>query len=487
MKSTPSTVTPVLIGGKFTQARSGETLEAINPATGEVIGLVPACDAADVDDAVTAAAEAAPAWAAMPAAERGELLYEFARQIEENADELAGLDVRDNGSPIREMAKDAATAAAQVRFFAGQALMLRGETIPTTAGRVNYTLRQPWGVVGRIIPFNHPFMFAATKVAAPLVAGNTVVLKPSEFTSLSALRLAEIFADIFPAGVVNVVTGLGATAGDAIVRHPAVRRLAFIGSEATGRIIQGRAAEIAVKDVTLELGGKNALVVFPDADLEAAVDGAVRGMNFTWQGQSCGSTSRLLVHRDIHDRLVAELAQRVDAMRSGMPDDPNTETGAIVNRLQYDKVLRYIEIGSSDGGRLEAGGGPAEGPGLDKGLFVRPTVFSGVDPSSRLAMEEVFGPVLAVMPFDSYEHAISIANRVEYGLTASVFTRDLALAHSFARDVEAGYVWVNDSSKHFLGTAFGGWKNSGVGREEGLEELESYSQIKNVNVRFADD
>jgi betaine-aldehyde dehydrogenase len=392
--------------------------------------------------------------------------------------------VLDNGSPIREMRNDAHLAVMQMRYFAGLALQLRGETIPTGHGRLNYTLREPFGVVGRIIPFNHPLMFAAGKLAAPLVAGNTVVLKPSEHTSLSALRLADLIVEALPAGVANVVTGFGAEAGDALVAHPHVRRLAFIGSVETGLAIQRRAAERVVKTVTLELGGKNPIAVFPDADLEQAIDGAVRGMNFTWQGQSCGSTSRLLVHELLHEDFVEQLAARMEALRSGPPTDVSTDTGAIVHRRQYDKVLSYLELGRAEGARLVVGGGPAEEAELKGGMFLRPTLFDGVRPDSRLAQEEIFGPVLAVMPFGDYDEAIAIANSVGYGLTASVFTRDLSIAHRFARDVEAGYVWVNDSSRHFAGAPYGGVKNSGVGREEGFEELASYTEPKNVNVRF---
>lgn len=474
---------PMLIGGAGVAAGSGETLEARNPATGELIARFPRGGAEDVDRAVAAAAAAFGEWSAAPAGERAACLERLADAIAAHAEELALLDVADNGSPIREMRNDAQIAIAQLRYFAGLALQLRGETIPTGHDRVNYTLREPFGVVGRIIPFNHPMMFAATKIAAPLVAGNTVVLKPSEHTSVSALRLAELISECFPPGVVNVVTGLGAEAGDALVAHPEVRRLAFIGSVEIGLGIQRRAAERVVKTVSLELGGKNPIVVFPDADLEAAVDGALRGMNFTWQGQSCGSTSRLLVHDSLHSEFVEMLAERLSRMRSGPPADEATETGAIVHERQAEKVLSYLRLGREEGARVLAGGETVDVEGCP-GVFVRPTLFDGVDPGSRLANEEIFGPVLAAMTFSSYPEAVRIANSVSYGLTASVFTRDLGIAHSFARDVAAGYVWVNDASRHFLGAPYGGVKNSGVGREEGIEELHSYAEPKNVNVRF---
>jgi betaine-aldehyde dehydrogenase len=474
----------MLIGGRAAKARSGESFDAVDPSTGETIARVPRARGEDVADAVAAAESALPEWRASSPLDRAAVVRRVADVVEEHAEELALLDVVDNGSPIREMRNDSRIAAGLLRYFAGLALQVRGETIPGENERLNYTLRQPYGVVGRIIPFNHPLMFAASRLAAPLVAGNTVVMKPSEHTSLSALRLAELIADFVPAGVVNMISGFGDEAGDALVTHPGVRRLAFIGSAEVGRTIQQRAATEVVKTVTLELGGKNPIVVFGDADLDAAVDGALRGMNFTWQGQSCGSTSRLLVHDSLHDELVERLAARIEALRSGPPGDEATETGAIVNRGQYDKVLSYLEIGREEGSRVVAGGGPVEVDGRPDGLFLRPTLFDGVAPDSRLANEEIFGPVLAAMPFSGYERAVEIANRVSYGLTASVFTGDLGVAHRFARDVEAGYVWVNDASRHFPGTPYGGYKDSGIGREESIEELLSYTQVKNVNVRY---
>ena len=476
--------TPMVVDGELREARDGRWIAAVDPSTCEVIGRFPRADAQDVDDAVQAAQRAFHAWRMTPHQERGAMLRALADAVIEHAEELTMLDVSENGSPIREMRRDAHLAAASLRYFAGLALELRGETIPGDSDRLDYTLRQPFGVVGRIIPFNHPLMFAGAKIAAPLIAGNTVVLKPSEHTSLSALRLADIARDILPPGVLNVITGYGDEAGDALVVHPDVRRLAFIGSADTGRTIQKRAATHVVKTVTLELGGKNPIVVLPDADLDAAVSGALRGMNFTWQGQSCGSTSRLLVHSAIHDEMINRLAERMEALRSGLPADEATDTGAIVHRGQYDKVLSYLQMARDDGARLLAGGGPAASPELQDGLFIRPTLFDAVAPTARVAQEEIFGPVLVAITFADFDDAVRIANSVTYGLTASIFTRDLGAAHRFARDVEAGYVWVNDVSKHFPGTPYGGYKDSGVGREESFEELLSYTQVKNVNIRF---
>jgi acyl-CoA reductase-like NAD-dependent aldehyde dehydrogenase len=459
-------------------------LDVVSPATNQVIGQIPRCDERDVEAAVKAAKLAAPAWRAAEPQLRAAALLAFADKVAERGEELARLDSLDNGSPLHEMRNDIGLATSQVRYLAGLALEVRGRTMPETPGRLHYTMRQPFGVVARIIAFNHPLMFAATKIAAPLVAGNCVILKPSEFTSLSALAMAQDLARLFPPGVVQVLTGLGNEVGDALVRHPGIPRVAFIGSAATGRRIQASAATTAVKTVTLELGGKNPIVVFPDADLDLAVEGAVRGMNFTWQGQSCGSTSRLLIHRDCYDDVITKVGERLAKMRPGSPLDPASDTGAIVTPQQLDKVLSYIEIGKSEQARLVTGGERLTAGDLAQGNFVTPALFADVDPAGRLATEEIFGPVLAAIPFGSYDEAVAIANSVEYGLTASVFTRNLHTALAFARDVDAGYVWVNETSRHFLGAPFGGVKNSGVGREEDLEEIESYTQLKSVNIRF---
>lgn len=473
---------PLRIGGA--SFGSDEVIDAVDPATGSVISSFHAAGPDDVDRAVSVASEAFAGWRRTEPRERAAALEALAGQVLEHAEELALLDVLDNGSPLREMRGDAAMGAAQMRYFAAMILQLRGDTVPTSFGRLNYTLRQPYGVVARIIPFNHPLMFAAAKMAAPIAAGNAVIIKPSEHTTLSALRLAELAEGILPPGVLTVLPGYGATTGDALVRHPEIRRIAFIGSAETGRAILSSAASVSIKTVTLELGGKNPLVIFPDADLDLALEAAARGMNFTWQGQSCGSTSRLMVHRSVYPDFVERLGTNLSAMRQGSPSDESTETGAIVNLGQYDKVADYLTIGKDEGARVVTGGAPLTDGAFADGLFVPPTLFADVDPDSRLAQEEIFGPVLAAMPFDDYDEALRIANNVRYGLTASVFTRDLATAHSFARDVEAGYVWINEVARHVPGTAFGGVKDSGLGREEDIEELVSYTQPKNVHVNF---
>jgi acyl-CoA reductase-like NAD-dependent aldehyde dehydrogenase len=377
------------------------------------------------------------------------------------------------------MGHDVQAAVDQLRMYAGLALEQKGSTIPASRN-LHFTLREPVGVVARIIPFNHPAMFAATKIGAPLMAGNTVILKPADIAPLSALRIGELFADILPAGVLNVVVGSGPSVPQAIVRHPAVRRIGFIGSEATGRAIQKDAADSGVKYVSLELGGKNALIAFPDADVDEVARGAVAGMNFTWSGQSCGSTSRLLVHESIADDVVALVAKAMNAMRIGSPLAASTQVGTMASQAQYDKTMSYIKIAKDEGATVLAGGGHPEG--LEEGLYVRPTLLGGVTPEMRIANEEVFGPVLSVLTFTDEDDAIRIANGVKYGLTASIWTNDIRRAHRVSRRVQAGYVWINGASQHFLGTPFGGVKASGVGREESLEELLSYTELKTVHV-----
>lgn len=473
-----TSVIPALINGERVAAKSGETLEALNPATGEQLGTIPRMGAEDVAAAVDAAAKAAPAWGATGPAERVALLMKLADTLEAKVPELAMIDVNDNGTPISSMGGFMAFGIDFIRYQAGLAREVQGSTIPDASNCMNVTVRRPYGVTGRIVPFNHPVIDATLKLIPALATGNTVLLKPSEHTSMSALALADIYTEIFPPGVVNILTGLGAEAGDAIVAHPEVRRIAFVGSAAGGRAIQRRAAEVGVKHVTLELGGKNPLIVFPDCDLDQAAQAAVAGMNFAWQGESCGSTSRLLVHEAIHDEFVERVAAKIDAIRIGDPTDPATETGAIVSRPQYDKIMSYIDIGKNDG-RLIAGGVRPKGV-PDEGLFIKPTMFDGIAPTSRIAQEEIFGPVLVAIEFSDEAEALRIANGVEYGLTAGVFTDDYHRAHRFARDLQAGYVWINTPSRLAIGTPYGGVKNSGVGKEGNLADLMSYTTETNI-------
>jgi acyl-CoA reductase-like NAD-dependent aldehyde dehydrogenase len=470
----------LLIGGELRAAAGGATFDDIDPFSGELIARVPNASVEDVDAAAEAASAARELWGDTTALERAQLVYAFADAVEAHGEELALLDCLDTGSPISNARFDVRIALEQMRMFAGFALEMKGTTVPAT-NNLHFSVREPVGVVAKIFPYNHPLMFAC-RVAAPLVAGNPSVVKPPEAAPLSTLRLGELANEIFPAGVFNVVVGDGPAVPDRLVRHRAVRRIGFIGSEPTGRAIQRAAAESGVKHVTLELGGKNAMVVFADADVDKAAAGAVAGMNFTWSGQSCGSNSRLLVQRPIYEAVVARVAELVRARKIGDPLEDDSEQGTMINRAQYEKSLRYIDIARSEGARLVTGGGRPEGV-AGSGFFVAPTVFADVEPDWRIAQEEVFGPVLSVIPFDEEADAIRIANGVAYGLTASVWTNDLNRALRVARRFEAGFIWVNGSTQHFPNVPYGGVKGSGVGgKEESLDELLSYTEEKVINV-----
>jgi acyl-CoA reductase-like NAD-dependent aldehyde dehydrogenase len=395
------------------------------------------------------------------------------------------LDAIDGGNPYAAMLVDVRISIQSLHDWPALALALNGQTIPEASpGNLHYTRLEPYGVVGRIVPFNHPVMFAITRILPALIAGNTVVLKPAEQTPLSALVFGEIAAGVLPPGVLNVVTG-GPEAGDALVTHPDVKRIAFTGSVPTAMRIQQRTAQFGIKHLSFELGGKNAMIVFPDVDVEDVVDGAIEGMNFVvCQGQSCGSNSRVFVHDDLYEDFLGAAGARLDAMRVGCAYDPSTEMGPLVTQAHYDRVRGYVDAGREEGARLVAGGGRPDG--LDGGYFLRPTLFADVAPGMRIAREEIFGPVMSVFRWSDYDSVVRQANDVDLGLTASVWTNDLHLAHKTAAALDAGYVWVNDSTKHYWGTPFGGTKNSGLGREESTDELLTYYELKAVHTILRD-
>ncbi|MGQ0570335.1 MAG: aldehyde dehydrogenase family protein [Armatimonadota bacterium] len=471
----------LFIGGRWEESRSGRSIPTYNPATGEVLGQVPLADAADVDRAVQAGFDAFPAWAQTPGPQRGERLRALARALREHREDFAHLDALNSGNVIAAMRRDVDWAADSLDYFAGLIPEIKGETLPSGPALFHYTVREPFGLVAKINPFNHPIRFAAEKLAAPLAAGNTVVIKPPEQAPLSSLVLGHLVQDIFPPGVVNIVTGDGTTTGAALVRHPLVRRIALIGSVEAGRAVM-RAASDELKTVTLELGGKNPLILFPDVDPDEAAEAAVGAMNFNRAGQSCSSTSRVFVHRDLHDAFVGALLDRLGHLRVGLPESEESQMGCLISREQHEKVLSYIESGKREGARLLFGGGVPDDPGLRRGFFVQPTLFDSVRPEMKIAQEEIFGPVISMMTWNDEEDMLRQVNDVLYGLSAAIYTRDYAKAHRIARRIEAGYIWVNIPGGHALGSPYGGIKQSGLGREECLDELLSYTQIKTVRM-----
>jgi aldehyde dehydrogenase (NAD+) len=469
------------IGGEWRDASGGARFETLHPATGEVLTEVAGGEAADIDAAVAAARAAFedPKWRRMDAADRGAVLWRMADILEKRGAEIARLEVLDNGKPIREAMIDVRQAVDALRYYAGWTTKLHGATIPVRGNIFNYTLREPVGVVGAIIPWNFPLLMAVWKVAPALACGNTVVLKPAEQTPLSALELAAIAAEAgLPAGVLNVVTGLGETAGAALVKHAGVDKIAFTGSTAVGRLIMREAAE-SLKKVSLELGGKSPNIVLPDADLAAAARGAFSAIFYN-TGQCCTAGSRLLVHESVKDQLVEQLVERAGKMQPGDPLDSKTRLGPMISEEHMQRVLGYIETGREEGGEVLVGGGRALYDGQERGYWVQPTVFDAVGEEHCIVREEIFGPVLTVMTFSDEEEAVALANRSEYGLAAGVWTRDIGRAHRLARALEAGTVWINTYHPGDAASPFGGYKQSGFGRELGEYSLELYTQIKSV-------
>jgi aldehyde dehydrogenase (NAD+) len=475
--------TQLLINNRWIPSESGKTFATINPSTGEEICQIAEADAADVEKAIRAARAAFEhgPWRKTLASERGRLMHRLADLIEANGDELARLESLDNGKPVSvAKAVDVAATVGCYRYFAGWADKVHGKTIPIDGDYFCYTRHEPVGVVGQIIPWNFPMLMQAWKLAPALATGNTVVMKPAEQTPLSALRIGELIVEAgFPEGVVNLLPGFGPTAGAAIARHMDVDKVAFTGSTEVGHLIMEAAAKSNLKRVTLELGGKSPNIVFADTDLDEAVEGAHFGLFFN-HGQCCCAGSRVFVEEKIYDKFVEKSGARAKNRTVGDPFDPATEQGPQVDQAQFDKVMGYIDAGRSEGANLVCGGDRVG----NRGYFVQPTVFSDVQDDMKIAQEEIFGPVMSIIPFKNAEEVVTRANRTTYGLAAAVWTRDIKKAHAVANSVRAGTVWVNCYNVLDTRAPFGGFKQSGIGRELGEYGLQQYTELKTVTVKL---
>jgi aldehyde dehydrogenase (NAD+) len=470
----------LLIDGQWVDG--AKAFDTVNPATGEVLTQVVEGSAADVDRAVDAARRAFDAksgsWRKMSASERGRLIWRLADLIEQHIDEIAELETLDNGKPIFESRNvDMPMVIDVLRYYAGWATKIHGETVNTFDSAFTYTLREPVGVVGLIIPWNFPLLLASWKLGPALACGNTIVMKPAEQTPLTTLRLGELAVEAgFPAGVINIVTG-GPETGKAIVKHPAIDKIAFTGSTSVGKEIMRGAAD-TLKRVTLELGGKSPNIVFADADIDNAVKGAINGI-FYGKGEVCNAGSRLFIESKVRDEFLEKLVGRARKMVPGDPLDPKTRMGAIVSQEQMQTVLGYIEAGKKEGAKLISGGNRTSVDG-GKGFFIEPTVFGDVTNDMKIAQEEIFGPVLATLKFDDVDEVVELANRNQYGLAAAVWTCDLKKAHQLSRQLRAGTVWINTYGLMDAALPFGGYKSSGFGRELGQAALEHYTEVKTV-------
>jgi betaine-aldehyde dehydrogenase len=477
----------LFIDGKFVEPVSTATLDVIDPSNGEVLARTPDAGRADVDRAVAAAREAFDrgAWKDATAQDRGRILLKLASIVRDRADELAQLEARNSGKPIVEAEFDMADVATCFEYYGGLATKIHGDVLPVPDNAITLALREPVGVAGQIVPWNYPLMMAAWKLAPAICAGCTTVLKPAEQTPLTVLELASSFSDAgLPPGVVNIVTGLGETSGAAIVEHPDVDKIAFTGSVAVGKIIM-RAAADSVKKVSLELGGKSPNIFFADSDFEAAVNGALFGI-FLNQGEVCSAGSRILVQRPIYKKFVDAIVEKTRNIKVGPPLERDTKMGALVSREQFDRVRQYQEIGKQEA-KLGFGGDQARGEGLEHGFFVQPTIFYDVDNSSRIAREEIFGPVASVIPFDDEKRALELANDTHFGLAAAVWTRDIFRAMRVVKNLRAGIVWVNHMQPTYVEAPWGGYKQSGFGRELGTFGVEEYLQVKQVFINLSEE
>jgi betaine-aldehyde dehydrogenase len=470
----------LFIGGKFVDAAGGETLTSVNPHDNTAIADVAMAGKADIDRAVAAARAAFPAWSRTSATDRGRILLRLAERIEANLEELARLESLDTGHPLRDSrALDVPRTALCFRYFGGMADKFEGSVVPVESGFLNYLTREPVGVVGQVVPWNFPLMFTSWKMAPALAAGNCVVMKPAEITPLTSLKIAELMAESgMPEGVVNIVPGLGAVAGQYIAEHPQIAKISFTGSTAVGRrIVQASAGNL--KKVQLELGGKGANIIFEDANLTAAVNGSAWAI-FHNQGQACIAGARLLLHERIADEFLERFIALAKSIRLGNPLDPSTEMGPLTSMQHRDRVLGYVATAREQGGDVLLGGSAPQSEALAEGFYIEPTVVRAASYRDRVAQEEVFGPFVTVLSFASDEEALQIANGTDYGLGAGLWTRDLARAHRFARDIHSGMVWINCYKRVHPGSPFGGTGLSGYGRDMGFDAMREYTQVKSV-------
>jgi betaine-aldehyde dehydrogenase len=472
----------LFIDGRWVDAESGKTFTTPNPATGAILAEVAEGDKADIDKAVAAARRAFEGpWSKVSARDRGKMLYKLSQLIDAKSKELAAIETSDNGKPIRETSYvDLPQVVENFEYFAGWATKIEGETIPVPGQMFNYTLREPVGVCGQIIPWNFPLLMAAWKLAPALAAGNTVVLKPAEQTPVGAMELAALIQEAgFPDGVVNVVPGYGETAGAALASHPDIDKVAFTGSTEVGKLIARAAADNLTK-VSLELGGKAPNIVFADADIEQAVSGAMMGIFFN-QGQVCCAGSRLFLDARVKDEFLDRFKEKSSRVRVGDPMDKNTQMGPQVSEEQLNRIKGYVDIAKEEGAQVLTGGCPPQLEGdFQKGFFFQPTIFGDVKNSMRVAQEEIFGPVVSVITFEDEDELIKQANEIVYGLSAGIWTKDITRAHRFAKAVKAGVVWINTYNMFNAASPFGGYKQSGYGREMGKHALEMYTHVKSV-------
>jgi acyl-CoA reductase-like NAD-dependent aldehyde dehydrogenase len=468
------------IDNQWVEGQSGERIDSLNPATGAFLTKIPRGTAADVDRAVQAAARAFPIWRQTSPAERANALLKIADLLEADAERFVALESMDVGKPIREARVDVPLAIDHFRYFAGAIRSHSDEASMLDHQTMSLTLSEPLGVVGQVIPWNFPLLMAAWKIAPAIAMGNTVVIKPSELTPITILELAKIFAKVLPAGVVNVVTGLGTEVGQAILDHPQIAKLAFTGSTRVGEVVAAAAAKRIIP-ATLELGGKSANIIFPDANWERAVEAAALAILWN-QGEVCESGSRLFVHESIYARFVGELKERFEKVRVGNPLDPQTQMGAQVSQIQTDRIMGYIALAKEDGARILTGGERLTGGQYDAGFFIQPTIIVDVRNDMRVAQEEIFGPVVTVLPFKDEEEVVALANASDYGLAGAVWTQDINRALRVARAIETGRMWVNTYHDIPAHAPFGGYKKSGLGRETHKSMLDAYSQKKNIYI-----